>query len=314
VNPRVFIRPDPDPQDGDTGTKQVRRGLLFSTGEILVPPLDIVDLDKLAEIDATGIPTEIGGIGDFVRWITKPPPISPTADFVVPVDFEIPAKSDEIVIQNTKGLSSPEQVLEEVLRPFYTLFSVFNRELFNSELVPVAILVQRGGRQVAGHYAPKRLAHRNSGQKLDEISINPKFLIKEPIEFSGQTIAHEMVHHWEEYAGKPPRGNYHTKRWAAKAVSIGLEPFNVDDPSKQTGQRVSDRIIPGGRFDRVFREMIAGGFRIDWGDCVEDDAGKGKPSRARNVEYFCPQCGLSFKQRPGLPLACSRDLIALQCR
>ena len=59
---------------------------------------------------------------------------------------------------------------------------------------------------------------------------------------------HEMVHVWQHAHGKPGARGYHNKEWAAKMKAIGLQPSSTGMVGgKETGQRMMDYIIPGGR-------------------------------------------------------------------
>jgi hypothetical protein len=216
--------------------------------------------------------------------------------------------TSDFVIRNTKSVSAEDDPLNAaILGPFYVAYAFFNDELFNGQLPPVAILLQRSPRLIGGQYWARRLAHRDDNRELDEISINPKNLLMEGIPFILSILAHEMVHHWQEHFGKPPRQGYHDRRWAAEMLRIGLQPVGPD--GKQTGQSMSQRIVQGGRFNAACEKLLADGFAINWGDCVVPER-SGKPPR-RRVALHCPECGITGWAEPEVPLACGRCLVPL---
>ena len=65
-----------------------------------------------------------------------------------------------------------------------------------------------------------------------------------------------MAHLWQQHNGKPGRGKYHNGEWAKEMKRIGLLPFNVKDPTKETGQACSHKIEDGGAFDQVCAEFL----------------------------------------------------------
>jgi hypothetical protein len=44
------------------------------------------------------------------------------------------------------------------------------------------------------------------------------------------TLVHEQAHLWQHHFGKPGRGRYHNREWAAKMVEIGLIPSATGEP------------------------------------------------------------------------------------
>ena len=119
------------------------------------------------------------------------------------------------------------------------------------------------------------------------------------------TFAHEMVHHWQEHFGTPPRNGYHDREWAAKMISIGLMPSSTGKPGgKKTGYHVSDYVIEGGPFALSFARLEATGWRIGWGDAdmsksVGEGAGRGEGalegSKPTRTKFICSGgCGLKM--------------------
>lgn len=56
---------------------------------------------------------------------------------------------------------------------------------------------------------------------IDNITFNSKESGREPALIL-RTLLHELVHLWQQYHGKPSRGNYHNAEFRAKALACGL--------------------------------------------------------------------------------------------
>jgi hypothetical protein len=103
-----------------------------------------------------------------------------------------------------------------------------------------------------------------------------------------------MVHLWQHHFGKPSRSGYHTGDWAVKMRAIGLIPTSTGEPGgKETGQKVTHFIEPGGRFERACAAFLASIV------LYHDRAGEGRePARkkkaASKTKYTCSGCGVSL--------------------
>jgi hypothetical protein len=59
------------------------------------------------------------------------------------------------------------------------------------------------------------------------------------------------------------RNGYHNKEWAVKMRAIGLIPTHTGEPGgKETGQKVTHAIAPGGRFKRACSAFLASGGAV----------------------------------------------------
>ena len=96
--------------------------------------------------------------------------------------------------------------------------------------------------------------------------MNPTYFASRTVAETLSTLVHEMVHLWQAYNGKPGRGRYHNKQWATKMKTIGLQPYNIDEPAKETGDRVTHHIIENGAFDVATKKLLGRGFTITWLD------------------------------------------------
>ena len=119
----------------------------------------------------------------------------------------------------------------------------------------------------------------------DEIALNPAHFKSRTTEESLSTLAHEMCHFEQQHFGEPGRTGYHNREWAGMMKAIGLIPSDTGQPGgKETGQKVSHYIEPGGPFDRACAELVKSGFAVRyvelWGDRRN---GKRRPRARRNT-------------------------------
>jgi predicted SprT family Zn-dependent metalloprotease len=186
-------------------------------------------------------------------------------------------------------------------------YNFLNARLFNSELPPSLITLQRKAKTY-GFFAGGRFGSRDGVEIHDEIALNPSHFKKRTTEQSLSTLAHEMAHLWQHHFGKPSRGNYHNKEWAAKMRQIGLVPSNTGQPGgREVGQSVSHYIEHGGRFQEAYRELETRGFMplyVDlWGS---DESSKRREAKknASKTKYTCPDCCTNAWAKPGVHLNC----------
>ncbi len=123
------------------------------------------------------------------------------------------------------------------------------------------------------------------------------------------TLVHEMVHAWQEDNGKPTRGGYHNKEWAAKALDVGLEPKVYDKsgkliPDRITGQRVDTVTIPDGPFEKALIEMPEDTMLPWLANELYLDEEKEKKTAGNRSKYTCPGCGTNAWAKPGCKLIC----------
>ena len=163
-------------------------------------------------------------------------------------------------MDNNAHLSPTEESYNELQKAY----NFFNESLFNGELPSCLITFQRV-KNTYGYHSSKRWTNKE-GNKTDEIAMNPTYFATRKVNETLSTLAHEMVHLWQEYFGSPGRGRYHNKEWAAKMKTIGLQPFNVVNDKRETGDRVSHYIVEGGKFDNIVKAFLKSGFTITWLD------------------------------------------------
>jgi predicted SprT family Zn-dependent metalloprotease len=191
-------------------------------------------------------------------------------------------------------------------------YDFLNNTFFHGQLPSCMITLQRKANS-AGYYSPERFEHRKKIKHTDEIALNPaQYHNKSDLEIIS-TLAHEMVHLWQNHFGNPGRRCYHNKEWAKKLESIGLMPSDTGEPGgKKTGQKMSYYIIPGGGFEREIKKFLAKGKTINWqsikyrkaksigGRLIAEAA---KPLSSK-IKYSCPICKQNAWAKPRSKLVC----------
>lgn len=145
-------------------------------------------------------------------------------------------------------------------------FNHFNRTLFDGALSPCMITLQREKRTY-GYHSNKRFISQSTTEMIDEIALNPEYFAVRPVRWTLSTLAHEMVHQWQDAYGTPGRGRYHNKEWAFKMKAIGLYPSTTGAPGgKETGDQMTHYIVEGGPFDLACSQLLTDQYRITWLD------------------------------------------------
>ena len=194
---------------------------------------------------------------------------------------------------------------------FEQAYDFFNQALFNGELPPCLITLQRKGRTM-GYFSGGRFKARSGPGQTDEIALNPDHFTGQPDLEVLDTLVHEMCHLWQHHYGKPSRSGYHNREWAAKMEEVGLMPSSTGKPGgKKSGQRVSDYPIKGGKFLIAAEKLLGTGFRLNW-ESVPLSRQKGGSSKRRSkTKYSCPDCGQNAWAKPASNLICGDCLAAM---
>lgn len=181
-------------------------------------------------------------------------------------------------------------------------YAYFNTRLFDSTLPHCLITMQRKS-GTYGYFAGGRFGTADGQTVTDEIALNPSHFKHRTTPEVLSTLVHEMAHLWQHHFGKMSRGGYHNKEWAVKMREIGLIPSDTGQPGgKETGQRMSHYIEPGGRFavqcTALLREEFVLPYVELWGE-----AGK---SRSKNkTKFVCGACGAAAWGKPELKIICA---------
>jgi predicted SprT family Zn-dependent metalloprotease len=181
----------------------------------------------------------------------------------------------------------------------------FNLRLFDNKLPPCLITLQRH-KGAYGYFSGERFASMDGAEITDEIAMNPAtFEGRTPLEILS-TLAHEMAHLWRHRCSekKPPRGGYHDIVWVEVMIEIGLIPQAVNGPvGKGTGDKVSHRIEPGGRFEREAKRFLERNTLGLYSDRAGDQETR-KKKAASKTRYTCPACEQNAWAKPDANLKC----------
>jgi predicted SprT family Zn-dependent metalloprotease len=180
-------------------------------------------------------------------------------------------------------------------------FDHFNRELFDGTLPDVFISYQRRAHS-RGYFAADRYSGRGVKFGRHELALNPDGFIERSDAQICSTLAHEQAHVWQQAYGEPSARGYHNREWAAKMKEIGLQPSSTGDVgSRETGQRISHYIIPGGAFAQAFARLAATGWRLN----LQSAPRAGQQGRANNSKTkFSCACGQNAWGKPDLAIIC----------
>lgn len=184
---------------------------------------------------------------------------------------------------------------------YQAAYDYFNDCLFEGSLPQCLLNFSRDSRKgVMAFYAPKRWESADGLDVLDEISLSPKSL-KRTLEEVFGSLVHEMVHHQQYTYGSPSRRSYHNVQWGQMMLAIGLQPDNGRGGT--TGQRVSHKIIEGGRFQEAYQKMDDS-LALPWRVFVEGDKDEEPKSKKVKTKYSCSSCGSNVWGKPEMLIRC----------
>ena len=213
-------------------------------------------------------------------------------------------------------LAEPAQAraTETLCAELQKLFDTFNYDLFARELPDCMLTVDTAYQAAYGFFRPDAFT-RADGTVIDQIALNPTYILSRPMCEVAGTVAHEMAHLWvHRCAGKRITSGYHCAVWGRKMRAIGLMPSNTGRPGgKQTGYQMTHYAMAGGRFLESVAALEAQGFSITRGrfqrelgrSTLRDPNARGK--RKGKVKFACPVCGQACWGSSKLNLICGRD-------
>lgn len=183
---------------------------------------------------------------------------------------------------------------------FNTAYTQLNNLLFDGTL-PNCIITLNRKKGANGYFWSGIFESRNENESkiCDEIALNPDtFKGRTDIDVLS-TLAHEMVHCWQQHFGKPSKNGYHNKEWAKKMLEIGLTPVSRDNPGKMTGTKVTHEIDTDGKFAQIANNID---FKLDWQSVPPIKSTK--KHQSAKTTYRC-LCSTPIYSKPGLNIACN---------
>lgn len=230
-----------------------------------------------------GVIADVTGKEDHNYIIAKASGI----EFTVPASKvrELPGKTKEKKAAKTVKTideASVNSLSGQLHDDFQYAFNWFNERLFDGKLnKPFWVTVRK--RNVLAHYASKRWASQDKAKNgsntptiVDEISINPDYMLLRGVEDFLSSIVHEMTHQWQDYFGEEKsRKNYHNKEWGDRMEAMGLIPSSTGaEGGKKTGQQM-DHYIVDGTFRTACKELLDSGYAVRWAGAIEEFHGAG---------------------------------------
>src|SRR3990167_2000828 len=247
-------------------------------------------------------------------------PILPSADFPTYICEKDLGRTAENFSRTEKFLTPTETICAEL----QCAYTYFNRALFNDELPECMLTIDYSGRCILGYFRPYSFVS-NSGILVDQISMNPAFLLKDDLVWVLSTLVHEMCHLWVfRCTSRKKVTGYHCKVWGAKMESIGLIPSHTGKPGgRKTGYQMLDYPLQDGLFDFACRALLESKFSITWGMAMLDMGGAATPgtspvephSKNRSkgkVKFVCPTCNKPAWAAPSRNLVCGDDLARME--
>lgn len=204
---------------------------------------------------------------------------------------------------------------EAQFKALQSIFDYFNERLFNAELPHILLNLSRKSKAM-GFFAPNRWKDAKveevEGQEtkmMHEISLNPDHLAQ-GFKEACDTLVHEMCHLQRQIApGKKCPAHGHDQQWADMMKEVGLQPFNVKNPEKETGASCSDRPIPGGVFETCFEEMPTE-FQLPFMHIAVPSKHKAA-KKASKTKYTCPECETNAWAKPETKLVCGECMVKM---
>jgi len=207
--------------------------------------------------------------------------------------------------------ADPDRITPVEYSGLQDAFDHFNRELFDGSLPDVFITYQRKAHS-HGYFSADRFSGRNDGElRRHELALNPDAFIGQADKQILQTLVHEQHHLWQHTAGKPAPRGYHNKEWAAKMKANGLQPSSTGMVGgKETGQRMLDYVIPGGRFEQSYERLAGAGWKLNL-ESAHRPGPKGAGPNTNKSKFSCEaDCGQNAWGKPSLDTVCVPCLIA----
>jgi predicted SprT family Zn-dependent metalloprotease len=191
----------------------------------------------------------------------------------------------------------------QVINTLTDAYNKFNEKFFENKLTPCVItLGKRAG--ALGVYMPHKWTEKETQDRVPEIRMVSKTFKDRSTEQILSTLLHEQTHHWRAtICDKKKTIRHHDKHWASKMKELGLKPYNVKNPEKETGYACSHNIVEGGPFDKLCKEMIEQGAAIKY--FSDESSVKSRGPRAKKSKYVCPICETVIKGAPGLNIHCN---------
>jgi predicted SprT family Zn-dependent metalloprotease len=209
--------------------------------------------------------------------------------------------------------------VKEMSDALVAAFDHFNEKLFDGKLPRTMVMFTRNSKVTGGYFSEKKWFN-SDGAAVHEITINANNMVEGNDVMLHEVLIHEMLHEWQHEFGKPSRPGYHNQEWAEKAKAVGLKPSSANDPECETGDRISTKLIEGGKAMLTIAHM-PDSIEIPWYavPMVDPDLPTPKPGEkpggdvpppepekqgGKRTKYTCVKCGANLWGKSKLNIQC----------
>ncbi len=210
---------------------------------------------------------------------------------------------------HSKEDARPLNPTKEHYGEIVALIEWLGRSFYKGELA-LPMVTFRTAQKCFAVYVPKKWDHR-TGTSRPEFRLNPLLFREAGFDVQCMELLRLMEHLRQS---KVARSNYHDRDYAAGMKEHGLQTHREGAPDKETGERITLSVIPGGKFEKLVAKK-AESFAFSWAISGEDKGAadtpeKGEPKESKRgvkVEYHCPVEGCETKGlygRSGHEIAC----------
>lgn len=119
------------------------------------------------------------------------------------------------MVQNTPTIETYTELQEA--------FDHFNKHLFNDQLPPCLITLQRE-KLTEGYFKLASFTDED-GNQIDEIAMNPSYFPIRSIRHTLSVLAHEQCHQYQFHHANPGRRGYH-KEYTIKSPTVYVGNLN----------------------------------------------------------------------------------------
>jgi len=191
------------------------------------------------------------------------------------------------------------------------LLEWLNRSFYRGELA-LPMVTFRTALKCFGVYVPEKWDHR-TGTSRPEFRFNPLLFKQAPFDVQCMELLRLMEHLRQ---GKVSRTNYHDRDYALGMKEHGVQTHREGAPEKETGERITLSVLPGGKFEKLVAKKQESGFSFSWavrddeppkgGEPRDGEAAKPDSKSGRKFKYQCPVegCPTSFWGKHGQKGGC----------
>ena len=187
---------------------------------------------------------------------------------------------------------------QEQAKRLQAAFDIFNRQLFENQLPPTMLRLERQ-KNSHGYYAPNKFADAD-GNRLDCITLNSTDAAERPLIELLSTLVHEMCHQFIcRVVNKGAATGGHGVEWRKEMRKLGLPPIRIG----ATWRMATHSIDEEGMFAHCFEAHRCELERLPWQELARD-ATKGRATGLDKVRFQCPSCNSKAWARASAQLLC----------